>query len=320
MGLSFGVEIELLVCPRDRAPAAFKGFMTEMGWDPAVDSVQEVESVSFDTLEKRAENRYALRYAIASSLTTVGLPAVPEKDADYQSWSILDEEIDEIPRFFDNRLLHARAYLPDDDTYTSEQLRGICKALSYFDDAITKVMPPERKVTTWAKSNYTGNGKYLLDKVTPKHVHDQLSGQDERRYLSWNFENVTAPCGTIEFRRPPGVNSAPKAIHWAAFALGFVSMAQAYDWASIAPLTTLGSVAELQSFITQGLERLGPTYSDALSEPIVEDISPPIIPTAAEVAVIEQKLKAKKKKSPFVEKDKENNKEEGEEEEDEEDR
>jgi len=397
--LSFGVEIELLVCPGNNPEVL--SFLNRAGWDHQVDSVgPKYESDAIKN--QRIHNRYAVRYAVAKALDSVGIPATPKRTADYQSWSVLDEgSLDEIPQYCEfnaynlevpvpnhfeycgsarriaymygpanssmarpgrvelvSRVLSTnmnwqdelrtvfRAFQrvkyklrlttdcsmhvhvsPYDGPYTADQLKKICKALSYFDNAITKVMPTERKDNHWATSNVAGRGiavnqklkkAYslvptqswvhlfkLFDKaVTPKHVHQLLSGNYESRYVSRNFENVTQPCGTVEFRRPPGADSAAKAIHWAAFTLGFVARALATDWAPFASLKTVGSVSYLEQFITQGLQNLGPTTSRAaLGKRIVEDTSAPTVLTPGQLGAIERKKKNKDKiKSPFVEK------------------
>ncbi|KAL2138087.1 hypothetical protein VTI28DRAFT_7492 [Corynascus sepedonium] len=360
MALSFGVEIELLVCPGNNPEVL--SFLNRAGWDHQVDSVgPKYESDAIKN--QRIHNRYAVRYAVAKALDSVGIPATPKRTADYQSWSVLDEgSLDEIPQYWRVELVSRvlstnmnwqdelrtvfRAFQrvkyklrlttdcsmhvhvsPYDGPYTADQLKKICKALSYFDNAITKVMPTERKDNHWATSNVAGRGiavnqklkkAYslvptqswvhlfkLFDKaVTPKHVHQLLSGNYESRYVSWNFENVTQPCGTVEFRRPPGADSAAKAIHWAAFTLGFVARALATDWAPFASLKTVGSVSYLEQFITQGLQNLGPTTSRAaLGKRIVEDTSAPTVLTPGQLGAIERKKKNKDKiKSPFVEK------------------
>ena len=213
---------------------------------------------------------------------------------------------------------------PFEDQFTAEHLRGICKGLCYFDDAITRVMPADRKENEWAVSNVVGRGAgvsqklrrsyslvpaqtwarlfKLLDKVTPGTVHGLLAS--DSRYLSWNFEHITQDCGTVEFRRPPGVDSARKASHWAAFALGFVAQAMdsETDWARLEALKTVGSVEELRTFVTQGLERLGTTCSGALNV-VREDPSPPDVLTQEELDQIEWKKQRKGKTgSPFAEK------------------
>jgi hypothetical protein len=214
---------------------------------------------------------------------------------------------------------------PFGSTYTTRQLRGVCKGVCYYDNATTKVLPGERKDNPWATSNVVGRGGMvnqklkrayslvpsgswaqlfkMLDKVTPLVVYETMSAHS--RYMAWNFQNVTKRCGTIEFRRPPGADSAAKAIHWAAFALGFVTRAMAVDWAPLESRSTVGSVADLHAFVTQGLQMLGPTCSGALNDAkMVEDTSAPTVLTAAELAAIDEKMKVKEKvkASPFVEK------------------
>ena len=213
---------------------------------------------------------------------------------------------------------------PQDSKFTAEQLRGICKGLCFFDDAITRVMPADRKENEWAVSNVVGRGAgvsqklrrsyslvpaqtwarlfKLLDKVTPETVHGLLASNT--RYLSWNFEHITEPCGTVEFRRPPGVDSVEKASHWAAFALGFVAQAMdsETDWARLESRNTVGSVEELRAFVTQGIGMLGPTCSGALG-PVREDSSPPDVLTQEELDQIELKKQRKGMAgSPFAEK------------------
>ena len=46
-----------------------------------------------------------------------------------------------------------------EDKWSTQQLNNIIKALSYFDDPITRIMPPERKINPFAASNI------LSDKV-----------------------------------------------------------------------------------------------------------------------------------------------------------
>ncbi|KAL2135605.1 hypothetical protein VTI74DRAFT_7752 [Chaetomium olivicolor] len=215
-----------------------------------------------------------------------------------------------------------------DLTFTAEQLKGICKGVCYYEEPITKVMPSERKETSWAVSNVLGEAKQvnqklrrayrlvpettwaplfkILGKITLKTVQDTLArtSRGDDRYLSWNFENITQPCGTIEFRRPPAVASAADACHWAAFSVGFIARAMGADWTRIESLNTVGSVAELRKFVAQGVEILGPTCVGALIEAkLVEDFSPAQVLTPAELEDIEQKkLEKNTKNSPFVEK------------------
>ncbi|KAK3986495.1 hypothetical protein QBC44DRAFT_311187, partial [Cladorrhinum sp. PSN332] len=97
-----------------------------------------------------------------------------------------------------------------------------------------------------------------LDKVTWQSVCGTMQDTKSNvaRYVSWNFENITKPCGTLEFRCPPGVNSLARAGHWVAFALGFVSRATSdpADWEAAKTRNHGGSVAELKTFVTRGLQ------------------------------------------------------------------
>ncbi|KAH6628431.1 putative amidoligase [Chaetomium tenue] len=128
-------------------------------------------------------------------------------------------------------------------------LRDIMKATGVFDDAITKIMPASRKANPWARSNFR-DGPEPTDKAQPalKKAFDEVPskawgplfalfdsvkmrqailltwGQD--RNVSWNLAPLSQ-CGTIEFRRPPGVRTAVDAQKWATFAVAFVCAATA---------------------------------------------------------------------------------------------
>ncbi|KAK4251737.1 putative amidoligase enzyme-domain-containing protein [Corynascus novoguineensis] len=305
MALSFGVEIELLVCPRGTpslsplAPASASSLQTmrPSKHEPKTDNMPEIP-------------RY-WRVELVSRVLSTTTDWQNELQAVFE---VLHDECK--VRLTTGCSMHVHVS-PYDGRYTAGQLQKICKALCYFDNAITKVMPAERKDNPWATSNklkraYTlvpaHSWAYifkLLDKTTPKHVHGMLSGgwRWRSRYCSWNFENVTEACGTIEFRRPPGADSPDSSIHWAAFTLGFVARALATDWAPYASLKTVGSVADLERFILGGISTLGPTMNGALGWRIVEDTSPPTVLTAEELGAIERKKKNKDRvKSPFVEK------------------
>ncbi|KAM7219064.1 hypothetical protein V8F06_005502 [Rhypophila decipiens] len=79
--------------------------------------------------------------------------------------------------------------------------------------------------------SYFGKGQ-----VTLHSVYSLMSGSTNldngrrSRYVGWNFQHVTDKCGTIEFRRPPGVDTADDALYWICFTVGFVSQAIRTDW------------------------------------------------------------------------------------------
>ncbi|RYO99400.1 hypothetical protein DL764_006822 [Monosporascus ibericus] len=137
-----------------------------------------------------------------------------------------------------------------------------------------------------------------------QNIHRELHGSD--RCMSWNFSNVTDECGTIEFRRPPGVGSAANARHWAGFALAFVSQAMATDWGSVSSASPKNhvSVLHLARFVGSGEDRLEPPSRGALQRHAIrEDTRPATVYSIHELAVIKRKKAAKEKEgSPFVQK------------------
>ncbi|KAM7187543.1 hypothetical protein V8F33_011190 [Rhypophila sp. PSN 637] len=122
---------------------------------------------------------------------------------------------------------------PGESTKFNEcQLQAICKAIFYWDTVTTSILPLHRKSSTWAASN-CADIKRPSKKGEP--LNDLMSGStnpDKKRgrYVGWNFQHVTDKCGTIEFRRPPGVDTADDALYWICFTVGFVSQAIRTDW------------------------------------------------------------------------------------------
>lgn len=200
--------------------------------------------------------------------------------------------------------------------YEIQHVQKILKAISYFDDAITKIMPAERKANEYAKSNVQGSGVpseiqkayrkvpqetwkplfSIYDKAkSPLHV---LHGISKEKFLSWNLMHLTSQCGTVEFRRPPGVRSATAAIHWISFTLGFISQARRQDWNKIQPTKDRGTVDYLGMFVATGINGLEPQSRNGLmQERIVEDHAKPTVYSAAELEIIKRK-KANKAKTP----------------------
>lgn len=188
-------------------------------------------------------------------------------------------------------------------TFTDDQLQALCKGLCYYDKATTDALPGERKANLWATSNLelesVGDGKDLngiqeayktvatgswallfglLDgSITRADVCSTLQ-MSYNKLCAWNFVNICSPGGhgTVEFRRPPGVDSAQKAVHWAAFVLGLFAESLALDWAEggFDEKFSQPSVVDMRSFIAGGLRRLGSNCEGALVEEwVVEDQS-----------------------------------------------
>ncbi|RYP76041.1 hypothetical protein DL769_003698 [Monosporascus sp. CRB-8-3] len=221
--------------------------------------------------------------------------------------------------------VHVSPRLTPEIRYTMPQLRGILKAIAYYDQSITKIMPADRKNNEWAMSNFLAPNTLkavkdayaavpragwvplfaLYDKIRMvQNIHRELHGSD--RYMSWNFSNVTDECGTIEFRRPPGVDSAVKARHWAGFALAFIAQGMATDWRDMSS-TSLKfhvPVPYLARFVDSGEKRLESASRGALKyQAVVEDTRPATVYSVRELAVIKRKKAAKEKEgSPFAQK------------------
>ncbi|KAK6078710.1 swim zinc finger domain protein [Seiridium cupressi] len=274
--LFFGLEMEMLVRPR----SSLQPSLDKAGWNKKVVS---------------------------------GDPATTATE-DYLALTLADEpSLDEVKPDF---------YLQQ--KYTIVQLRSILNAISFYDAAITQIMPAERKNNLWAQSNVNGEKTpskiKMAYRAVPQRswgplfsifgsikmkamVHREM-GQD--KYMSWNFGHLMDQCGTIEFRRPPGVRTAADAKHWAAFALGFINMAMTMSngWAQYGTGTSHPSVESLGKFVRTGIARLGPSCKDALNDrKIAVDISPACVYSAAEIENINRKKSEKNKiGSVFAEK------------------
>ncbi|KAI3343275.1 hypothetical protein F4824DRAFT_3043 [Ustulina deusta] len=216
--------------------------------------------------------------------------------------------------------IHVSTGTTDQDRYTMEHVRRILKAMALFDDAITKIMPAHRKDNVWAMSNFQGREapatlrqEYAavptqtwaplfnrFDKIRMKQM--VFMEMEQNRSLSWNFSNLAAQCGTVEFRRPPSVRTAAEAKHWAGVALGFVAQALDTDFNQYIGSSSYLPVNALLTFLDRGIGRLDGTCRGCLNPAAIkEDRSPPMAYTAAQLQAIARK-KAEKNKagSPFV--------------------
>lgn len=216
-----------------------------------------------------------------------------------------------------------------EDKWSAAQLRSILKAISYFDNPITKIMPAERKENPYAMSNMLSDDvfratpalkkaylavakdtwKPLFDIYDAKIKSNLMRGQSHVimgscRILSWNFEHIAASCGTVEFRRSPGVSSAAKAKHWARFTLGFIAAAAIGPqdpnfWNTRGKAKSHPTVQSLDMFVQDGMKKLEPQSQGVLG-PLQEINDPPTVFPAAQVAKKKALLVART--SPYAEK------------------
>jgi hypothetical protein len=205
-----------------------------------------------------------------------------------------------------------------DIQYSLRHLNRILKQVVYYDAPLTLLMPPDRKQNTWARSNVkqvadweklhndVPNGSWALffnrfDMAqTDTKLLEDLVGE---RSLSWNFMNIPQKCGTVEFRRPPGVNNKKDAIKWVAFALGYIAHAlKVQNWRKVHNTTTYPSTHDLRTAIAEGLRVLGidPRQTVGL---MPDDLREAIIPSADQLVRIEKSKKLKQNKpSPYIRK------------------
>ncbi|KAH9908333.1 hypothetical protein F4778DRAFT_344222 [Xylariomycetidae sp. FL2044] len=347
LSLGFGIEMEMLVKPNDNLKNPLKRY----GWNPSITP----SSVNVD----KHGNRKALRKALAETLTINGLPAglIP---GDYDQWTVADEpSLDEKGEFWRIELVsrvmdssdpwnseidtlfdvvrdcceilltkgcathvHVSPSKTRESRYTVQQLHQLLKSIAAYDDAITKLMPPDRKNNEWAESNLhspktlpafktayqsvpTSTWKplfNLFDKIQEKeYIHKELF---KSRSVSWNFANVVDMCGTVEFRRPPGVELSEDANHWIAFTLGFVAHGLTFEWSSVLGSKVYPDVSNLAAFVQRGTTKLR-SGTDLCLAPrlLAENNEPPTVFTDKELGVIRQKKASKEgKESMFVHK------------------
>lgn len=199
------------------------------------------------------------------------------------------------------------------NSYKPEQLHSIMKAIAYFDRAVTAAVPPDRKDNEWAASNFQKGScapRYAelysnMSSLTWGPVFQEFDrirlpalipmNVFQNKYVSWNFKHLGSECGTVQFRRPPGVKDARSALYWVAFTLGFLEGAMGHDWSNVKEKKTHGAFHEFQSFIRGGVNRLGPTCGGIMEE--IEDVqkeeSQPTLATRQEKEVIAAKKREK---------------------------
>ncbi|KND94128.1 hypothetical protein TOPH_01115 [Tolypocladium ophioglossoides CBS 100239] len=179
--------------------------------------------------------------------------------------------------------------------YTVLELRNIIKAKAYFDNATTRVMPPLRKNNLWAKSNMASEKttKNLRDAYAAVHVNswrplfaifDKVKAPVlipievfNDKYIAWNFRNFTANCGTIEFRRPPGVRTAADAC-------------DGYGLECLSDIQVAPYGRNSQGFPYIGPPKLeGPCQGSLNSGNVVENASPATAFSSADIREIDRK-------------------------------
>ncbi len=219
------------------------------------------------------------------------------------------------------------------DMWSLADLRGVLKATGIFDEAITKIMPADRKNNEWARSNFRTFTNPITKSVKQPASTELMKAfarvpEDgwkpffqsidrpkikktflpelhiaREREVSMNFQPISS-YGTVEFRRPPGVKTAADAQKWAALAVGFVSASfdPGWDYQAWSARKRHATVEELQSFISRGLALV--EWPRTVLDPrvLVENTSTYEPPEYSHAEEIIRKLAKANKESGFAEK------------------
>ncbi|KAK0718610.1 hypothetical protein B0T26DRAFT_676751 [Lasiosphaeria miniovina] len=174
--------------------------------------------------------------------------------------------------------------------YSKEQLASVACGTCYWEHPLFTIMPKDRKDNSYAVPNtkhipklkarydefYAAGstktwshvyGPFLSAKSRSLlHVVDLMYGNKDRvkpegkpksdynKYMSTNFCNVQASCGTVELRRQGGASSHEQAIKQVIFALCMHVSILATDWAAKGATTTKPTA---QQFITELVAAMG---------------------------------------------------------------
>ncbi|KAG7291206.1 hypothetical protein NEMBOFW57_001218 [Staphylotrichum longicolle] len=167
--LTFGIEIELLLKPRDRDYVS--NILREHGFQPAI------QPTSGDTNDAaKTKNRDAIRKGVVQMLLDSDIEA-GLKSALFDIWTAKEEgSLTEVadPQGGDTTLnenyhilltkgcsmhVHVAPKPRTGETHSGSQwtvggLRNLVRATGIFDEAIMKIMPADRKHNIWARSNF----------------------------------------------------------------------------------------------------------------------------------------------------------------------
>ncbi|CAM1503846.1 Fc.00g014370.m01.CDS01 [Cosmosporella sp. VM-42] len=248
--------------------------LLEAGWSPETTSTQAESLVD--------RNREVLRSVFVVTLKTAGISA-DKVHGDYQDWIVEDAPtVNELHGFWRIKLLSRILTSAENwqseidhlffglslgfDIAVSEQcsmnvtaspdfgetlwiieaVRKITKAMDYYNEALTKIMP-----ATLRMNDYTNTISQMQGRVV------------------------------VNLGRLGAARTAIEAKHWAGFTIAFVFEAINADWNSIQARSTGGTAQDLQYFIISGLEKLEPTCQGAvIFDQFLEDGSPPTVSSA----------------------------------------
>ncbi|KAG6357495.1 hypothetical protein INS49_013372 [Diaporthe citri] len=124
---------------------------------------------------------------------------------------------------------------PAAGAWSLQELKAICMAVVYFEDAFEAIVPEHRRGNQWIKSNRIDNPELaslptakIFERIKAcKNAVEISDLMHSDRYYAWNFTNLYyGGKATIEWRRPPGVTTAEGSLVWAELAIDFLQSAR----------------------------------------------------------------------------------------------
>ncbi|EZF45379.1 hypothetical protein H112_01554 [Trichophyton rubrum D6] len=208
---------------------------------------------------------------------------------------------------------------PAGGKYTLSQVKNIVKGTIYYEEPVMRIMHEDRKSNPWAQPNADtipgcvtkiknvsqGGWSPIFDEFKDhKFVATIVTAVCPDRNVSWNFQNLT-DSGTMEFRRPRGVDNPDAAKHWIAFTLGFMAnVIWEENWDATGHTKTHPSSDRLRAVVVRGATSINlPVHTSLLPTLMADNNKAATVFTKEERAIIRQKMaKKKNKRSLFVEK------------------
>ncbi|OIW34290.1 hypothetical protein CONLIGDRAFT_688027 [Coniochaeta ligniaria NRRL 30616] len=126
----------------------------------------------------------------------------------------------------------------DGKDWTLDELKEISMAVTYFEWAFLALLPPHRRKSAFCQSHTAGRSWAKADrkearKLTRLMNPDPRNGNTSTKDYAWHFGNIfPGPSGmestgkTIEWRQPPGVETADACLAWTELALNFIQAAR----------------------------------------------------------------------------------------------
>ncbi|KAI1780348.1 putative amidoligase enzyme-domain-containing protein [Hypoxylon cercidicola] len=130
-----------------------------------------------------------------------------------------------------------------DKEFTMEQLRNIAFGVVFYEPLVEELLPKNRRNNQYCVLNTRHSSKLLLhyydesdlftvwELIQDIEYRDDLrdfmqekAGDRNDRYVLWNFSNIWAGSGTVEFRGGRGLRGPVRTKRWISFVISFIDM------------------------------------------------------------------------------------------------